>query len=286
MKCSCCKSKKIRSFLINQNIYYRCGHCGFIDKHKNGEHPKKRDLVHHYDTVDPFERVAHAKRDFFYWALEKLQILETQKKCLLDVGCGNGYFLEMAIRNGWEVTGVEISENAARHSREVIGEGKIFRGTLAEANFKDDSFNAITLRDVLVSSDDLEAEIEECYRLLKRGGKIGIRVRNVLFQQWLYRIYHPFRKIFLRIGVKTPYVFHPNNFTTRSIYLLLHRLGYSNIKISNSPLTRGDPYSYHNISGVVRVFKHLIFYSSEFLWRLSSKRWVTGPSLLIWADKS
>jgi len=272
--------------LINQNTYYRCGHCGFIDKHKNGEHPSKRDLVQHYDTVDPHESVADAKRDFFYRALEKLPILETPQKCLLDVGCGNGYFLEMAIRNGWEVTGVEISENAIRHSREVIGEGKIFRGTLAEAKFKDDSFNAITLWDVLVFSDDLEAEIEECYRLLKRGGKIGIRVRNVLFQQWLYRIYHPFRKIFSRIGVKTPYVFHPNNFTASSIYLLLHRFGYSNIKISNSPLTRGDPYGYHNTTGFVRVIKELIFCSAELLWRLSSKRWIAGPSLLIWANKS
>jgi len=172
-----------------------------------------------------------------------------------------------------------------RHSREVIGEGNIFRGTLADADFRDDSFNAITLWDVLVFSDDLEAEIEKCYRLLKPGGKIGIRVRNVLFQQWLYRIYCPCRRIFLKIGVKTPYVFHPNNFTANSIYLLLHRFGYSNIKISNSPITRGDPYGYHNITGLVRVFKDLIFCSSELLWRLSSKRWVTGPSLLIWANK-
>ena len=285
MKCSCCESPKIHSFLINRNSFHRCDCCGFICKQKYGEQQSKRDLVEHYDTVDPHENVADAKRDFFYRALEKLQILGTQKKCLLDVGCGNGYFLEMATRKGWEVTGVEISENAVRHSREVIGEGNIFRGTLADANFRNYSFNAITLWDVLVFSDDLEAEIEECYRLLKRGGKIGIRVRNVSFQQWLYRIYYPFRRTFLKIGVKTPYVFHPNNFTANSIYLLLHRFGYSNIKIFNSPLTRGDPYGYHNITGLVRVFKDLIFCSSELFWRLSSKRWVTGPSLLIWANK-
>ena len=285
MKCSCCESKKIRSLLINQNTYHHCGYCGFISKPEKGEQQSKRDLVVHYDTVDPHENVADAKRDFFYRALENLQVLGTQKKSLLDVGCGNGYFLEMATRNGWEVTGVEISENAVRQSREVIGEGNILRGTLAEENLKDDSYNAITLWDVLMFSNDLETEIEECYRLLKRGGKIGIRVRNVLFQQWLYRIYYPFRRTFLKIGVKTPYVFHPNNFTANSIYLLLHRFGYSNIEISNSPLTRGDPYGYHNITGLVRVFKDLIFCSSELLWRLSCKRWVTGPSLLIWANK-
>ena len=87
------------------------------------------------------------------------------------------------------------------------------------------------------------------------------------------------------MGMKSPYVFHSNNFTADSIYRLLQRLGYSNIKISNSPLTRGDPYGYHVFSNAVGVVKALIFIGSELLWRISSKRWVLGPSLLVWANK-
>ena len=285
MICFCCQSKKIHPLSIDQHSYYCCGHCGFIFKHKDEEQQTKNDLVQHYETVDPHENVAEAKHDFFCWALKNLQALGTQQKHLLDVGCGNGYFLAMAVRNGWVVKGVDIAESAALHSLEAIGERSIFRGTLVEANFNYDSFNAITLWDVLVFSDDLETEIAECYRLLKHGGRIGIRVRNALFQQWLYRFCNRFRRTLLKTGVKTPYVFHPNNFTARSIYLLLHRFGYTNIKISNSPLTRGDPYGYHYSKGLVGILKNLVYGCSKLFWRLSFKRWVTGPSLLIWADK-
>lgn len=37
---------------------------------------------------------------------------------LLDVGCGDGYWLYLMRKHGWEVTGVEISSQAALFSRE------------------------------------------------------------------------------------------------------------------------------------------------------------------------
>ena len=39
---------------------------------------------------------------------------------LLDVGCGNGYFLAFMRRMGWNVSGVEIDPGAVRIAREVL----------------------------------------------------------------------------------------------------------------------------------------------------------------------
>jgi len=80
-------------------------------------------------------------------------------------------------------------------------------------------------------------ELKECHRILKKDGIIGIRVRNVVFQKIAYYIQKPFKKIYPKLGIKHPTVFHPFCFTPRSIEQLLKRLGYTEIQIMNSSLT-------------------------------------------------
>jgi SAM-dependent methyltransferase len=40
---------------------------------------------------------------------------------LLDIGCNRGLLMEAARRQGWQVTGVEVSPVAAQHARDVYG---------------------------------------------------------------------------------------------------------------------------------------------------------------------
>jgi methylase of polypeptide subunit release factors len=40
---------------------------------------------------------------------------------LLDIGCGNGYFLALCHSRGYEVQGIDISEWAAKYAAEMIG---------------------------------------------------------------------------------------------------------------------------------------------------------------------
>ena len=286
MKCLCCNSNQIIPQLISSRDYLECLHCGFVFSAKRVDNKLKSRVTDHYQNIDPHERVANSKRSFFKSTLNYLSSeIKGKEKSILDIGCGFGYFLEFASRNGWTTFGVDIVDDAVQSARERVGEKNIFHGSLRDAHYPDKYFNAVTAWDILMIVDDPLQELKECYRVLKQGGTIGIRVRNLVFQKLIYQIYLPLRKIAFRLGVRNPYVFHPYCFTSKSMYFLLRRIGFTRIRIVNSPLTKGDPYSYSGIAGLTTFLKTLVDLLTNVLFRMTGGRCILGPSLLIWAKK-
>jgi len=285
MRCLCCLSDKIRLRLFDRHEYLCCRNCGFVFKPKEEIQDSRNLIKKHYRGSDPHERVAESKQSFFNQALNYLSKHVDKDKNLLDVGCGYGYFLKMAADRAWIVKGIEITGDAARSSKELLGEQNIFHGVITEANFPDNTFDAVTLWDVLVFVDDPFEDLKECYRILKREGTLGIRARNVFFQKMMHQLYSPLKTLAPGFGVKKPYVFHRYCFSADSIYRILRRVGFEKIRITNSPLTQGDPYSHTNLMGATHLVKRSIFLFAEALFTLSSAKWIVGPSLLIWAQK-
>ena len=108
---------------------------------------------------------------------------------LLDVGCGEGTFLERAKKRGWDVHGTELSRFAADHASRALGR-EIFCGELAEARFRDAEFDVVTLWHVLEHVADPGLYLTEARRILKPGGFLVVAVPNVndLVMQTAYRI--------------------------------------------------------------------------------------------------
>ena len=95
-----------------------------------------------------------------------------RKGKLLDVGSATGYFMNIARGCGWEVHGVEISEHAAS-----LGRAKgldVKTGILENLNLRGESFDAITLFDVVEHLRDPKSTLKEVNRLLKKGGIIVV----------------------------------------------------------------------------------------------------------------
>jgi SAM-dependent methyltransferase len=211
--------------------------------------------------------------------------IDRKRKKILDVGCGFGYFLAIALKSGWEPNGIEVVQDAVESCGEKFGYGNVFKGKMVEASLAEKSFDAITLWDVLAIVDNPNNELKECYRLLKKRGIIGIRIRNVVFQLFAYRLFNPIRQIASRLDLKEPYVFNRFCFSSNSIHTLLNRAGFINIEITNSPLTSGDPYGHMDSRFPVKVAKYFINILSKLTYWISRGRVLTGPSLLIWAEK-
>lgn len=286
MRCICCQSGRVVINPFKIQGYYSCGHCGLIFTVSRSDHNEYEDLKVHYRQVDPHKKVADSKQSFFNRVLDYLSVqIKTDKKRILDIGCGHGYFLEMAAKRGWDVSGVEIFRDAAHSAREKVGEEKIFRGLLKESCFSDNSFDAITMWDVIAIVDNPFENLQECYRIIIEGGKLGIRTRNVFFQKILYLLYLPLKSMADRCGIKIPYVFNRYCFSGKSLSLLLSRMGFINIQITNSPLTSGDPYGHLDYHFAVRVSKAFIDCISKFVFWISGGRYIIGPSLLVWAEK-
>jgi ubiquinone/menaquinone biosynthesis C-methylase UbiE len=286
MNCICCNSRAITPSPFFLKRFYLCRGCGLIFQNQPDIDNLTDNIVHHYQDIDPHEAVALSKKVFFEFALNYLgSKIGIRDKKILDVGCGYGYFLKLALKKGWEPNGVEVTENAAITARLEFGEKNIFQGMLNEANFEDNYFDAITLWDVMVMVNNPYEELKECHRILKQNGIIGIRLRNVAFQKLVYCMHLPFKKIYRKFGVKHPTVFHPFCFSPRSIKQLVQKSGFTNIRIENSPLTSGDPYAYGISRVPVQLAKTLVHLISKLIFMISRGRWIIGPSLLIWAEK-
>lgn len=286
MYCVCCKSHRIilRSFDFKQ--YHTCLSCGFMSMPKKEGFDLKNTVSNHYQNIDPHDRVASSKQSFFRTTPDYLSSeIKTANRSILDVGCGFGYFLELASRSGWDAFGVEIVETAVQDAKKRVGEKNIFHGPLRQTSYADNSFDALTMWDILVMLENPFEDLSECYRIIKKGGKIGIRVRNVLFQKTIYHLYSPFSKITSKIHIKKPYVFHQNNFSPKSLYILLQRVGFRSIQISNSFLTKGDPYSHLQDKKITFIIKSVIYHASQFIFIVTKESLITGPSLLAWAEK-
>lgn len=97
---------------------------------------------------------------------------------LLDVGCALGDFLLVAFAAGWETWGVEVSAWASEFARREHGL-RVHTGTLESAAFAANSFDVVTLYDVVEHAGDPLALLREVKRLLVPGGLVHIVTPNV-----------------------------------------------------------------------------------------------------------
>ena len=286
MICGCCLSDIVELNPLGIKGYSRCRKCSILFSTNRSTDELSEAIVHHYQHHDPYKEVAVSKKSFFNSAIDYLTShTTTNEKRILDVGCGAGYFLNHASKAGWKPYGVEVVEDAANVCCKKFKKENIFKKKLIEIGLAESFFDAITLWDVLPIVDNPYDELKECYRLLKNGGIIGIRTRNAAFQTMAYRLYNPIKRIALQFGVKEPYAFNKYCFSGKSLYALLSRLGYINIKIGNSPLTSGDPYNHMRFNFPVKLAKNCIDICSKAVFYVTRGRWLIAPSILIWAQK-
>jgi 2-polyprenyl-3-methyl-5-hydroxy-6-metoxy-1,4-benzoquinol methylase len=95
---------------------------------------------------------------------------------MLDVGCGNGRYLSTMRKLGWQVQGVEFSEDGVRVCRKA--ELPVHHGDLASAGFPDASFDLITVRHVIEHIPEPHPFMAELSRILKPGGLLVIETPN------------------------------------------------------------------------------------------------------------
>ncbi|MDH5506893.1 MAG: class I SAM-dependent methyltransferase [Anaerolineae bacterium] len=111
---------------------------------------------------------------------------------LLDVGTAGGSFLAVAKRSGWEVAGCEPNRWLAEWGKENY-DIDILAGTVFDMQLQDDTFDVVTLWDVLEHTADPEAVLVECRRVLKPGGLLVVNypdinslVARLMGRRWVF----------------------------------------------------------------------------------------------------
>src|SRR6266478_4530139 len=96
---------------------------------------------------------------------------------LLEIGCGGGGFLSIMQLLGWRVCGVEPDPIAAAVAREIVG-CEIHVGTIEDAPFDEEHFDAIVSSHVIEHAYDPPAFVARSGRLLARGGVMTVLTPN------------------------------------------------------------------------------------------------------------
>jgi SAM-dependent methyltransferase len=110
-----------------------------------------------------------------YDAFER--ILNADRRCLLDVGSGPGFFLKHGADRGWRVRGVEPASQAVAHSRGLgldITQGFLDAGTAPALG----RYDVVHMNEVLEHVPDPRAIVVLVDGLLDPGGLVAVMVPN------------------------------------------------------------------------------------------------------------
>jgi 2-polyprenyl-3-methyl-5-hydroxy-6-metoxy-1,4-benzoquinol methylase len=170
-----------------------CSGCGLV--YLNPRVAKEIALASYTSAVDPrFVKQNDTRIRTFKRTLDaftrKYGITPSKDVQILDVGCAGGAFVKAAVDAGFSAIGIEPSSWMCEYGRTEYGLD-LRQGILEDFTFADQSFDIITLWDVLEHVYTPVEVLRECHRLLKPGGLLIVNypdyaslARKVLGWKW------------------------------------------------------------------------------------------------------
>ena len=161
----------------------KCIHCGLIYVNPR---PRPEVVIESYASAqDEIYIGASATREATFRRCVRIVETYAARGKLLDVGCAAGFFVKAACDAGWDAMGVEPCRWLADYGLTKSGV-TIIPSTLAEAHFPDESFDVVTMWDVLEHVPDPLAELREVFRILRPGGLLLVNFPDI--GTWLARL--------------------------------------------------------------------------------------------------
>jgi SAM-dependent methyltransferase len=235
----------------------RCSDCGLVYVDPT---PDAGELFRHYNQDYYAEWISSQREKRKRMWARRLKGIErmTKKGAILDVGCGEGLFLELAQQNGWRVYGTDVSAYAAEFASKRLGQD-LFCGEIGAAGFNAQSFDVITFWHVLEHTTSPMRTLQEVRNLLKPGGLLVLAVPNLddFLLQAAYRLVKGRKPRLFSIHDREIHLLH---FSVRSLRFLLGKTGFVCVEI-------GPDF------GVVELTKRLINHAAAALFRLARVHW-------------
>ena len=110
---------------------------------------------------------------------------------LLDYGCGSGGYLDRMKQWGWNVVGMDMSDQAVAACREQGFD--VYRGIAPDQEFEPESFDVVTLWHVLEHVPSPTRTLCQVNTVLKPHGKLVVALPNIdsLLARWLGIYWYP-----------------------------------------------------------------------------------------------
>lgn len=230
--CPICLSKDQITLRFKKNDYriYQCCDCRGLFVHPQ---PEEKDLLDIY-SKEYFQRGnkykpvgANPCRDPNYHNdLAKLNLIKKHKTSgrLLDVGCAMGGFLKVARDQGFDVNGVEVSQYATEYVKNNLGI-EVSNCPLPSAGLSEESFDVITLWDVIEHLSDPHPTLAAANKLLRRDGilllstgDVSSLLARIMGSHW--HLLTPPQHLFFYMPQSMEKVLKPHRFVLKEILYL------------------------------------------------------------------
>ncbi|OGK23188.1 hypothetical protein A3H80_04025 [Candidatus Roizmanbacteria bacterium RIFCSPLOWO2_02_FULL_37_19] len=122
-----------------------------------------------FTTYD--EHIKNLNETYGYY-LKELNRFKSKKSRLLEIGCGNGFFLKEALFQGYkEVFGVEPGSKSVSMAPPEIRKNIVI-DLFKHGLFKDNFFDVICCFQTFDHIPNPNEFLSECYKILKKGGHV------------------------------------------------------------------------------------------------------------------
>jgi 2-polyprenyl-3-methyl-5-hydroxy-6-metoxy-1,4-benzoquinol methylase len=218
-KCPLCRSlaSPFAEHLAEGFKLRKCLSCGLAFHTEFSNDQELRDYYTHYYREDnlAFSRITEAR---FHSLVSTFELYRASNH-ILDVGCGSGHFLKVAIEMGWSAYGTEIASGAFDQLAK-LGINS-FCGKLESANYASEFFDVVYCSEVIEHLLDPIALLREIARILRPGGLLYLTTPN--FNSLSRRLLASRWRVFSKE--------HICYFTPGSIAGGLCKAGFSNIAV-------------------------------------------------------
>ena len=200
----------------------KCRNCGFVFSKKI---PSETELNNFYDGYGRADYLSPITIKRYNELLDKFEKFRKTGK-IIDVGCGIGYFLEIAKKRGWEVYGTEFTDEALEicKSKGI----KMSLGKLDPKNYDSNMFDIITSFEVLEHINNPIEEISNFSKILRKNGLVYLTTPN--FNSLLrYKLNENYDII--------TYPEHLSYYTPKTINFLFEKLNFRKLKLQTTGIS-------------------------------------------------
>jgi len=183
-ECACCgETERTLLVRIGDWTVYKCNRCGLgvldprPDPAELGALYRENYFVSHYEEELELGSLGMQRR--ISQEAHRIRFFGKYKRngVVLDIGCGRGYFLHACRVRGYDVVGLDVSEDAAASVWNTL-RIPVKAGLLRDGLFEPESIDVITMWHALEHTDDPGRYLGQAWRWLKPGGLLVVDVPN------------------------------------------------------------------------------------------------------------
>jgi SAM-dependent methyltransferase len=150
----------------------KCRSCDFVFCKRI---PTAEELTAHYTNYPRYASLSPITEKRYNELLDNLERFRKNNN-LIDLGCSNGLFLDIAKKRGWNVFGTEYAQESIDHcAKKGI---KVFKSDKLPAEFFDLSFDVVTSFEVIEHINTPNEEAAFVKKILRPGGAFYVTTPN------------------------------------------------------------------------------------------------------------